>query len=317
MTLGAQSRRLLDRFAEVGVLPFDALSVLQARESVLAGRALQGVPAEVSAVEDVLAPGPAGLLPVRIYDPGGPAPLALLVYLHGGGWVTGSVEIADTPCRALAAATGCVVASVEYRLSPETQHPGPVEDCFAAVSWLAASAGWWRVPVDRVAVCGDSAGGGLAAAVCLLARDRGGPQLAAQVLLYPALAPAEGTTSPSYEENAEGCGLTRGGMAWFWRHYLARPEDGDDPYAAPLRATDLARLPPALVVVAEHDVLRDEGLAYADRLRASGVDVAVLAYPGLIHGFLWMAKVLDEATDVLDVIGGRLREVLGTRQQDS
>lgn len=312
MTLGPQSRRLLERFSQVGVLPFDAMTVLQARESVLAGRALQGPVTELAAVEDVLASGPDGRLPVRVYDPGGEQPLALLVYLHGGGWVTGSVEVADTPCRALAAATGCVVASVEYRLSPETQHPGPVEDCYAAVQWLAARAGRWRVTEDRVVVCGDSAGGGLAAGVTLLARDRGGPPLAAQVLLYPALAP--GGDFPSYVENAEGCGLTAGGMRWFWSHYLARPEDGEDPYAAPLRAPDLTGLPAALVVVAEHDVLRDEGLAYARRLAAAGVDVEVLAYPGLVHGFLWMAKVLDEATAVLDVVGARLQQVLPGRQ---
>lgn len=315
MTLTPQCRRLLDRFDELGVLPFDRMSVLQARESVAAGKALQGERVELAGVEDVLAPGPAGQLPVRVYRPSLGDPLGLLVYFHGGGWVTGSVDVADVPCRALAAATGCVVASVEYRLSPETQHPGPVHDCFAATRWLAGIAARWGVRPGRVAVCGDSAGGGLAAAVTLRARDQGGPALAAQVLLYPALAPARDSRFASYEENAEGYGLTRGGMEWFWDHYLARPEDARDPYAAPLHAPDLSHLPPALVVVAEHDVLRDEGLAYAAGMRASGVDASAHSYPGVIHGFFWMAKAIDEGRAVHEVVARWLADALDERQQ--
>lgn len=311
MALTRQCRGLLDRFEQVGVLPFDRMSVLEARESVAASRALQGERVEMHRVEDLLAPGPAGRLPVRVYVPTPAAPPALVVYFHGGGWTTGSVEVADLPCRMLAAATGCVVASVEYRLSPETQHPGPTEDCFAATRWLTREASRWQAPPDRTVVCGDSAGGGLAAAVTLMARDRGGPAITAQVLLYPALAPARDSRFASYQDNADGYGLTRAGMEWFWDHYLATPAHAADPYAAPLNAPDLSGLPPALVVLAEHDVLRDEGLAYAARLRSAEVDVETLVYPGLIHGFFWMGKALDEGRAVHEVIARRLRSLLG------
>ncbi len=310
MPLTAQCRRLLDRFEELGVLPYDRMSVLQARESVTAGKRLQGSPEDVEQVEDLLVPGQVGRIPARVYHPVGGAPLALVVYLHGGGWVTGSVDIADAPCRSLANATRCVVASVEYRLAPETPHPGPGEDCAAAVAWLAGHAGRWGVPPGRTVVCGDSAGGGLAAAVTLRARDRGGPPIAGQVLMYPALAPARGSRSASYRDNAEGFGLTRGGMEWFWDHYLARPEDGADPYAAPGRAADLTGLPPTLLVTAEYDVLRDEGIDYATRLRDAGVPVTAVHYDGLIHGFFWMAKVVDEARDLPDRIARWLHATL-------
>ena len=304
--LTAACRRLLDRFAEVGVLPYGQMSVLAARASVAAGISLQGTPAQIAEVRDLLAPGAAGQLPVRIYHPEPGNALPLLVYLHGGGWVTGSVEIADTPARALAAATRCVVASVDYRLSPETKHPGPAEDCYAATTWLAAHAVELGADPTRLALLGDSAGGTLAAAVTLMVRDRGGPAIAQQVLLYPPLAPAAGSGFASYSENAEGYGLTRGGLEWFWDCYLADPLDGQDPYAAPLLASDLSGLPPALVVTAEYDPLRDEGLAYAARLAAAGVTAASVCYPGLIHGFWWMARALPEGREVMQLIAEHL-----------
>ena len=315
--LTPQCRRLLDRFAEVGVLPYGQMSVLAARASVAAGIALQGAPTPIEHVRDVLAPGAAGQLPVRLYHPAPGELRPLLVYLHGGGWVTGSVEIADTPARALAAGTGCVVASVEYRLSPETQHPGPAQDCYAATSWLAAHASDWGADSSRLALVGDSAGGTLAAAVTLMARDRGGPQIAQQVLLYPPLAPARGSTSASYADNAEGFGLTRGGLEWFWDCYLADPAHGADPLAAPLLAPDLSGLPPALVITAEYDPLRDEGLAYAERLAAAGVPTVSLTYPGMIHGFFWMARALPEGHSVVTVIGEHLAVNWAHRQHNS
>lgn len=311
MPLTAQCRRLLDRFEQLGVLPYDQLSVLQAREVVSASRPLQGEPVDLPLVEDVLAPGSCGELPVRIYDPAPGTCLPLVVYFHGGGWVTGSVDIADTPCRALAAATQCVVASVEYRLSPETKYPGPAEDCYAATQWLASTCRRWDADPRRLVVCGDSAGGNLAAAVTLMTRDRGGAPITAQVLLYPPLAPGDGSEFPSHRENAEGYGLTSGSMEWFWSHYLRSPEDGRRPYAAPLRAPDLSGLPSALVVTAEYDPLRDEGIAYAERLRADGVDVHCISYDGLIHGFFWMAKPLDEGREVLHSVAGWLGTALG------
>lgn len=312
--LTPQSRQLLDRFARAGVLPFDQMSVLAARASVAAGTRLQGEPAAVAQVVDLLAPGADGELPVRLYHPSPGEEVPLLVYFHGGGWVTGGVEVADIPCRALAAGTGAAVASVGYRLSPETRYPGPAEDCWAATCWLAGAAARWGACPDRLAVCGDSAGGNLAAAVTLLARDRGGPAVAAQVLLYPPLVPPWAGATQSMVDNAEGYGLTRGGLEWFWRHYLGREGGEGDPYACPLLAADLRDLPPALVVAAEYDPLRDEDLAYAGRLSAAGVDVETVCYPGLVHGFFWMAGVLPEGRGVVDVVARRLDALLAPQR---
>jgi acetyl esterase len=310
VALTPHCRRLLDRFDAVGVLPFDRMSVLEARASVAMGVSLQGDPVAVAHVEDVLAPGAAGQLPVRLYHPDPGELLPLLVYFHGGGWVTGSVEVADTPCRALAARTRTVVASVDYRLSPETKYPGPAQDCLAATTWLAANSQRWSADASRLVVIGDSAGGNLAAAVTLMARDRGSPAIASQVLLYPPLAPARGSTYASYQENGEGYGLTRGGIEWFWDHYLPSQDDVDDPYCAPLRASDLSALPPALVITAQYDPLRDEGLAYVSRLAAAGVDAVSLNYPGLIHGFFWMARALPEGAEVVGAVARHLSEYL-------
>ena len=298
MPVTAQARRLLDRFEELGVKPYDEMGVLEARAVVAASLALQGDPPEMDRVSEVLAAGADGEVPVRVYRRSPDEPLPLLVYFHGGGWVTGSVDIADTPCRALAHATRSVVASVDYRLSPETKFPGGAEDCFAATRWLSEHAAELGADSTRMAVCGDSAGGNLAAAVTLMSRDRGGPEIAFQILMYPTLAPTTRGDFASHRENAEGYGLTRGGMEWFWRQYLRSPEDGLDAYASPLLAADLSGLPPAFIIAAEYDVLRDEGLAYAERLASAGVPVETLTYPGLIHGFFWMGKALDEGRAV-------------------
>jgi acetyl esterase len=311
MPVTAQARRLLDRFDELGVKPYDQMGVLEARAVVAASLPLQGEPQDIDRVSDLLAAGAAGELPVRLYHPSREERLPLLVYFHGGGWVTGSVEIADTPCRALANATRSVVASVEYRLSPETKFPGAIEDCHAATRWLSAHAAEVGADATRLAVCGDSAGGNLAAAVALMSRDRGGPEIALQILMYPTLAPTTRGDFASHRENAEGYGLTRGGMEWFWQQYLGSPEDGLDAYASPLLAADLSGLPPAFIVAAEYDVLRDEGLAYAEQLRAAGVPVETLTYPGLIHGFFWMGRALDEGRAVNLAIAERLRSWSG------
>jgi acetyl esterase len=303
--LSPQARRLLDRFAEAKVEPYDRMSVLEARASVAASLPLGGPAPDVAHVRDLLVAGADGQLPARLYHPAPGTTPPLLVYFHGGGWVTGSVEITDTACRLLARATGCVVASVDYRRSPETRFPGPTEDAYAATVWLAGHAGAIGADAGRLVVCGDSAGGNLAAAVTLLARDRGGPRIAFQVLLYAALQAMPGPGFPSHHENGEGYGLTLSGMRWFWEHFLGPGGDGDDPYASPLLA-DLSRLPPAFLVVGSYDVLRDETLAYAERLQQAGVPAEVLVYPGAIHGFFWMAKALDEGREIHTAIAERL-----------
>lgn len=300
MPLNPQAEALLAQLEEQGLPSFEEMSVPQARDVSAAFRDLQGEPQPVEEIRDVLIPGPAGKLPARAYIPAGDKPLPALVYFHGGGWVIGNVEVVDKPCRALANAAGCVVVSVEYRLSPETKFPGPVEDCYAATHWVADNAAELGADPGRVGVGGDSAGGNLAAAVSLMARDRGGPSLSYQLLVYPVTAPAAGTTFPSYRENADGYMLTRGAMEWFWDHYLTSTDDAKNPYAAPLHADNLEGLPPALVVTCGFDPLRDEGEAYADKLRQSGVRVTATRYDDMIHGFFWMGGVLDRCQELLD-----------------
>lgn len=307
MPVNPQVQALLDEFAKQGLPPFEQMGPTQARVVALGFRDLQGEPEPVGDVRDILVPGPAGLLPVRVYHPSPGTALPLVVYFHGGGWVIGDIEIVDKPCRAVANAGKCVVASVNYRVSPETKFPGPIDDCYAATRWLADHAQEIGGNGQFVAVAGDSAGGNLAAAVCLMARDRGGPTLSYQVLIYPVTAPTAGTAFASYRDNADGYLLTRPAMAWFWDHYLATPEDGQNPYASPLLAANLGNLPPAMVVTAEFDPLRDEGMAYAKRLQDAGVAVRSLHYEGLIHGFFWMAGALDAGKELIGEIGKELR----------
>jgi acetyl esterase len=303
---------LLDEFSRQNMPPLDELSPTQARLVALGFRDLQGEPEPIGETRDIIVPGPAGKLPVRLYHPAPGKDLPLVVYFHGGGWVIGDIEVVDKPCRALANAARCVVASVNYRLSPETQFPGPAEDCYDATSWLAENAS--EIGADRrfVAVAGDSAGGNLAAVVALMARDRGGPALAYQLLIYPVTTTARDSEFVSYVDNADGYLLTRASMVWFWDHYLASAEDGKNPYAAPLRAPDLSRLPPAMIVTAEFDPLRDEGQAYARRLQQAGVAVKVSHYEGMIHGFFWMAGAVDGGRDLIVEIGRELRQQLAT-----
>jgi acetyl esterase len=287
------------------------MSVLEARAMVAASVSLQGPAPAVHRVHDVLAAGAAGALPVRVVAPTPQAAAPLMVYFHGGGFVVGSVEVADAPCRALALGTGCVVASVGYRRAPETPFPGPAEDAYAATCWLAEHAAELGAGGERLVVCGDSAGGNLAAVVALMARDRGGPRIDHQVLLYPTLMPPARADFASHRENATGYGLRRSEILWFWDHYLAAEEDGLQPYASPLLAPDLAGLPPASILSAEYDLLRDESLAYAERLREAGVPADVHVYPGMIHGFFWMDKALDEARAVPGAIAEALRRPVG------
>lgn len=304
----AETRALLELFESQNARPFEELGVLRARRVVELSVALQGERLPVGSVEDLLGEGADGSIPIRLYRPKIDAGNGMmLVYLHGGGWSTGSVEVADRPCRMLAAATGAVVASVEYRRAPESPFPAPLEDCYAALQWLAAEApGLGRDPA-RIVLIGDSAGANLAAATTLLTRERGGHTIAHQILLYPCLYPAEESPFASYRENAAGFSLTAASMEWFWSLYLARPDDSQNPLAAPLRAKDLAGLPPATVVTAELDPLRDEGIAYAKNLRRAGVDVDLLQYPGTIHGFFWMAGHLSQASRLAESIGSSLR----------
>lgn len=305
-----QVQGLLEQMEAQGLPPFDQMSVPQARDVAMAFRDLQGEPEQVGEVRDLVVPGPAGQLPVRVYHPEPGTALPLLVYFHGGGWVIGNIEVVDKPCRALANASRCVVAAVQYRLAPETKFPGAPEDCHAATKWLAEHAGELGADGGRLIVGGDSAGGNLAAVVALMARDRGGPSVAYQLLIYPATAPMS-TDFASRVDNAEGYLLTTPSMVWFWDHYLSSPADATNPYATPISASDLSGLPPAMVITAEFDPLRDEGAAYAERLQQAGVTVKTSRYNGVIHGFFWMAGVLDVGREVIAEMGDELRKQFG------
>lgn len=298
--------RLMEQFASQGVPTYDTVSVLHARALLEGVTRLQGPPEPVAQVRDILLPGADGLLPARVYHPDPARRLPMVVYFHGGGWVLGSIRAADGPCRALAQSSGCVVVSLEYRRAPETKFPGPLEDCLSAVRSLASRVEEFGGS-GRLVLLGDSAGGNLAAATSMCLRDAAGPRVDAQVLLYPCLAPARGSTFGSYEQQADGPLLTRGEMIWFWEHYLATEADGLDPRAAPLLAADLSGLPPTTVVVCELDPLRDEGLAYAERLQAAGVETEVICYPGAAHGFWWMDGVMRQAAELTAQLGPMLR----------
>jgi len=216
------------------------------------------------------------------------------MFFHGSGFVLCSLDTHDGMCRNLCAGAACVIVSVDYRLAPEHKFPAGIEDCLHAVRWAVAHASELGANPTRVAVAGDSAGGNMAAVAALRLRDEGGPALCAQLLLYP-VTDYHTPGTPSYEENAEGYGLTRDTMKWFWKHYLSDPAQGAHPHASPLRARDLSGLPAALVITAEYDPLRDEGELYADKLRAAGVPTAMTRYDGVNHGFMFWVGVADKA----------------------
>ncbi len=261
---------------------------------------------DVASVEDLEVPGPDGPLPVRVYRPDGAAvPAPVVVFFHGGGWVLGSIATHDATCRGLANRTGAVYVSVDYRLAPEHPYPAAPEDCYAATCWVADHAADLGVDPGRLAVAGDSAGGNLAAVVCQMARDRSGPAIAFQLLIYP-VTDLDLDRWPSMEENADGPLLTREGMDWFARHYVGTLPFTGDPYAAPIRAADLSGLPPAYVATAGHDPLRDEGAGYAEALAAAGVTVGYDNFATMIHGFVGFADVVPAAGEARDRIAAAL-----------
>jgi acetyl esterase len=307
MPLHPEAEQLLAALRAAGLPPFEHMTVPQAREATKGFIGLQGEPEEI-ATEDRTLPGPAGEIPVRIYTPAGDGPKPVLVYFHGGGWVIADLDIVDNPVRRIANRTGAVVVSVDYRLAPEHVYPAAFDDSYASTAWVAEHAVELGGDPDRVAVGGDSAGGNLAAAVAIAARDRQGPRLAAQLLIYPVIDFA--FTSMSYEENGEGYLLTTGGMQWFWAHYLGAQDLGKDPYACPARADDLAGLPPAFIATAEFDPLRDDGQAYAAKLRVAGVDVTAKRYDGMVHGFAWTLGATPSGAVLIDDLAGAFRHAL-------
>ena len=320
MPLHPEAQTLLEAMAAQGAPPFECMTVPAAREATAAFLDLQPPAEDVASVVDRTVPGPAGEIPVRIYTPAGEGPRGVLVYFHGGGWVIGDLETVDRPCRTFANAADVVVVSVDYRLAPEHRHPAAFEDCLAVTEWVAAHADEIGADPARLAVGGDSAGGQLATAVCLVARDRGGdaatrdsaggctPAIAFQLLIYPVTDFAFDT--PSHSENAEGYLLQRGTMQWFWAHNLGPTDPGEDYTAFPARADSFVGLPPAFVATAEFDPLRDEGEAYAETLRSAGVEATAVRYDGMIHGFLWTLGATPAGTRMVDDAVAALRTAL-------
>jgi acetyl esterase len=304
--LHPEAQQLLAGLAGAGVPLFEQATVPSVRAAARGFIDLQGDAVSLHAVTNQTVPGPASDIPIRVYSPSQSRDLPVVVYFHGGGWVFGDLDIADKPCRQLARAAGAVVVSVDYRRAPEDRYPAAVDDCYAATAWVAEHATEFGADPGRLAVAGDSAGGNLAAAVALASRDRGGPAVDAQLLLYP-ITDFDFSTG-SYTENGEGYLLTRGSMQWFWAHYLGAQDLDKDPYACPARADNLSGLPRAYVATAEYDPLRDEGEAYARALQAAGVPVTARRFDGLVHGFLWTLGAVPSGASVIQDMVGVLRE---------
>lgn len=306
-TLHPQIVKVIEAMQRAGLAPIEALTPDEARRQMEeTTKSRKAEPLPVGRVEDRDIPGPAGPIRVRLYWPeadGGEAGRALpaIAYYHGGGHVIGSLDTHDLIARNLCHGAAALVMSVDYRMGPEHRFPAAVEDSVAALGWLHANATSLGADPDRLGVHGDSAGANLAAVVALMARDRGGPRLRLQSLVYPI---ADYTLSAtSYEAYAEGYGLlTRAAMQWFQRHYLRGPEDAEDWRASPIKATSLAGVAPAIIVTAECDVLHDDGANYAEALRRAGVTVEYREYPGMIHAFFGMVPAVDDAMNAQCVV---------------
>ncbi len=269
-----------------------------------------GVPRlELPLVQEATMPGPGGPLALRIYKPSTEPNLPVIVFFHGSGFVLCSLDTNDLICRQLCKASGAIIVSVDYRLAPEHKFPAASDDCLGATRWVGHHARKFGGDPARIALAGDSAGGNLAAVTALRVRDQGGPALRGQLLVYP-VTDHPSAPKASYQECGEGFGLTEASMRWFWDLYLADREDPTHPYASPLRADNLRELPPAYVITAQYDVLRDEGEAYAKRLAEHGVETKVEHFPDMNHGFMFWVGLIDPATEAVVKSAAWLREKL-------
>jgi acetyl esterase len=305
MQLHPEADALVRRLRAAGVKRFSEMTPEEARAAMLARqRGLPGEPPEVASVSELELAGPAGPIPARRYRPGaGPSP-GTIVYFHGGGWVVGGLEDFDRVARAVSVASGCDLVSVDYRLAPEHPYPAAVEDADAAVQAVAGSLG----DCGPLIVMGDSAGATLATLTAIHARDRDGPPIALQVLVYPVADHTMDTRS--FTEHADAFPLGTVDMEWCWEHYAPPPVDRDSPDVSPLRTDDLSELPPALIIVAGHDPTRDNSLAYAERLEEAGVPVALLLYDDVMHGFFSMVGVLSRSDEAMNAVGERVRRAV-------
>jgi acetyl esterase len=320
MALDPKAKALLTAIAVAGDPAIDTIPLEIARQQVETGYARMKIPVKpVGSIENISIKVTGGEIPVRIYTPEGEGPFPVIVFFHGGGWVFFRLDAYDPICTHFCAATGYIVASVDYRLSPENKFPAALDDCFTATRWIAANCHEWNGISSRIFLAGDSAGGNLAAVTALQIRDEGGLsitgktgktriQLSGQILIYPVTDYCE-PDKPSYVAFAEGYSLTRNAMKWFWNQYLERDEDASNPQAAPLLTRDLAMLPPSLVIVSGYDPLRDEGIMYAKRLEEAGVPVKLTVYEDMIHGFLSYLGMFKQASAAVEEIAGWIKTV--------
>ncbi|WP_078544761.1 alpha/beta hydrolase [Litchfieldia alkalitelluris] len=305
--LNEQSKTYLEMFSQMPAL--QSLDAQTVRDMFAMAPPVEVELAPLAKVEDRLIPvGGDDEINVRIYTPEGQGPFPLFVYYHGGGWVLGDIATSDATCRMIANKTNRIVVSVDYRLAPEFKFPVPVEDSYAALQWVNENANEINGSATNVVVGGDSAGGNLAAVVAMKSRDENGPAIAGQILIYPVTDLSY--SSGSYKEFEQGFGLDRDLMIWFGDYYIRSEEDAKNVYIAPLQAADLSNLPPAFVLTAENDVLRDEGHAYAARLKEAGVNVETSCEPGLVHGFFTnMAVFPDHIKASIDKMSAFLSEI--------
>lgn len=305
MPLHPQVAELLVRRAALGFPDNSEVTPTEARANSAAGK--KAIPTEqepVGEISERTIPGPAGDIPVRIYRPSTEGPHSLIMLFHGGGWVVGGLDSEDSTSRGLVNRVNAVLVSVDYRMAPEVRFPGAPEDCYTATVWAVEHAEELDVDASKLAVAGTSAGGNLSAAVSLMARDRGGPNIKHQVLFCPVI--DYDFDRASYIENATDYGLTRDNMIWFWEQYLGPNGDGHDPYASPIRAASLAGLADATVISAQYDPLLDEAADYATALKAAGNDVTYTEYPGMTHGFNGSFGLIDAARDACDEASNRI-----------
>ena len=290
MPLHPEYQAMLKQAAELGGPSLTEMPVSAAREMMRVSQPPRP-DIEVGNVVDTKITGNDGPIAVRVYQPASSGPHPIVFMMHGGGWVIGDLDTADAQSRCVCRGVDALVISIDYRLAPESMFPAAPEDCYSVIAAYEQLAQEFNGDSNRVAVAGDSAGGNLAAVVSQLVRDRGGPEIMLQLLVYPVI-DGTGRVYPSFEENAEGYMLTSGLMDWFWDSYCDASER-DDPRSSPICARDLSGLPSACIMTAEFDPLRDEGEAYGEALGSAGVEVEVTRYPGLIHGFFAHSLVLS------------------------
>jgi acetyl esterase len=309
MSLDPQVKAFIDTLNATPPPPLAQFTVEMARQGMAAMFGTKGEPRPVGATNDFTIPDEDGCpMRARSYRPfESIGLLPVLLFIHGGGWVAGDLDSYDALCRELTETSGCLLIAFEYRLAPEHKFPAAPLDCYAALRWVATNASELGGAGDRIAIGGDSAGGNLSAVVAQMARDRGGPAIMFQLLVYPATDHACDT--PSYRDNGKDYLLTTEGMHWNYAHYLSDTRSGSDPLVSPLRATDFSAFPPALIITAEFDPLRDEGEVYAERLRDAGVAATVKRYDGMIHAFFSLGDYFDQGRQAVHDAGAALRRV--------